>query len=423
MAYLESVLRPGFFLLYAFLSAFILTKGKPTRRDIYAVGLLFVLIIPLLHKEIISHVMPRPGNHLYLRELVPLLVSPFVYFYTKSLIQPPRINKLEIAIHLLPFLACFLLLFSPFLHQYRPVATTLTSLPGNAQLPSRPPFLLIISVMGGVSFFVYGWKLFSLLESRKSELENYFSFMSADLRLFWIQELLLGLGAVQLYLLIATAAAVSGLRHPLLNPSRALDIGYGCYFLYFAYFSLRQDRILFKYDLLADSALRAESRSESVLDGNSALTTAATENSEEAEASKYKKSGLDIEKLQRILDKVTQLMETDQLFRQGDLTLDHIALGTGISRHYISQALNEIAGKSFYAWVNQYRAMDLRASFENRNLDNSSVLELSGRSGFNSKSSCIGYFRQLTGQSPSQYRKIHQSGITGSSLSGETTDT
>jgi len=423
MAFFESVTIPGIFLLYGFLSLFLLTKGKPTRRDIYALGLLLVLLIPVLQKELVSAIKPIPGNYLYLRELSPLLVSPLLYFYTKSLIQPHADRKLEIAIHVLPFFIAIFLLVSPFLHQYRFVAATPTYLPMNTQQSSRPPILLIISGMGGASFFVYGFRLFSLLKSRKRALEDYFSFISADLRLFWIQELLLGLGVVQIYLLIATAAAVSGFRHRLLNPSEALNIGYSLYFLFFAYFSLRQDRILFKYDMLSDNASFAESRNKLASEGDPDVAIVAVADDPDATgASKYKKSGLDLGQLQRILDKVTQLVEGERLFRQCDLTLDHIALRTGISRHYISQALNEIAGKNFYAWVNLFRAKDLRTSLENRAIDHLSILVLAGRSGFNSKSSFISYFKQLAGQSPSQYRKNHQSASAGSSLSGETTD-
>lgn len=406
MAYLESVIIYGIFLLFGFLCLFLLSKGKPTRRDIYATGLLFVLLMPVLQKELLNVIKPKPGNYIFLRELVPLLVSPLLYFYTKALIHPHANKKQEIIPHLLPFLIAVLLLVSPILHAYRPVGITLSALPRNASPPSRPPFLLIISAMGSASFLIYGWKLFSLLKYRKTALEGYFSFMSSDLRLFWIQELLLGLGAVQFYLLIATAAAVSGFRHPLLNPSKALDFGYSVYFLFFAYFCLRQDRILFKYDLPTDIMQYDRALSKSTPDGEVSLANVTlTEPVAAKDASKYKKSGLHSGRLKRILDKVSQLMEEEQLFRQGDLTLEHIVLRTGISRHYISQALNEIAGKNFYAWVNLYRAKDVRAALENHSLDHLSILELSGRSGFNSKSSFISYFKQLTGQSPSQYRK------------------
>lgn len=424
MAYFESVIIPGFSLLYGFLSLFLLSKGKPTRRDIYAVGLLFVLLLPVLQNELIDVIKPKLGNYQYLRELVPLLVSPFLFFYTKALIKPHADKKGEIVLHLLPFLLALLLLVSPFLHQYHPTDNIFATLRRNAPLPNRPPFLLIISIMGSASVFIYSWRLFTLLNYRKVALEENFSFMSADLRLFWVQELIFGLGAVQVYLLIATVAAVSGFRHPFLNPSKALDIGYCFYFLFFAYFCLRQDRILFTYDLSTNAAHSDAALSESVSDGDPGLSTVVPlEHSESAETPKYKKSGLDEKQLKRVLDKVSQLMEEEKLFRRGDLTLEHISLRTGISRHYISQALNEIAGKHFYAWVNLYRAHDVRTSLENPSLNTLSVLELSSRSGFNSKSSFISYFKQLTGQTPSQYRKNYNCESPGSSLSGETTNT
>lgn len=413
MQFVETYLFHGSYLLAAFLCVFLLTKGSrqsrdgPKTHDWLAALLVLALLAPIFQRDLVASLRPVPGNYFLIREAAPLLVSPLLYLYTRALIHPGTSRAGRDVLHVLPFLAAIALLFVPILPD-----VFIAGRPGPAQarlpLGSGGPTgsgriwpLLAFSLAGAISFACYGSRTIALLRSRRENLERYLSFMSAELRLFWIKELLAGLAAVQAYLLAATAAAALGLRHPLLNPSLALDIGYVLFMAFFAYFALRQDRIVFRYG----------SPSEEVESGPSAPADCPGEG-------KYRKSALEGERAARILEKLECLMVEEGLSRQGDLTLEDLSRRTSIPRHYLSQAINEGTGRNFYAWVNAYRARDLSRALEDRSLDRRSILDLALECGFNSKSSFTAYFKELAGRTPSEHRRLSKEGQIGSSRSG-----
>jgi len=230
------------------------------------------------------------------------------------------------------------------------------------------------------------------------------------LKLFWIKELLFGLALVQLYILSSTIASLFGIRSPLLNPSDALNYGYCLFFFFFAFYGIKQDKVVFKYGEVSDKLTDKDQlnlkqnfieleNAYSILEKESPIIT------DTSNEIKYKKSGLENTHLEHIYEKISSLMDTEKLYLKSDLTLEHLSIRTGISRHYISQALNQMSGKNFYTWINHFRTKDLINDLSTPELDTVTVLELAGRCGFNSKSSFIHYFKDATGLSPSEFRK------------------
>lgn len=118
---------------------------------------------------------------------------------------------------------------------------------------------------------------------------------------------------------------------------------------------------------------------------------------------KYEKSALNPEVSDRIARKLRAAMEKERLHRDPNLSLWTLAQHIGASSNYISQTLNEVIGESFFDFVNGYRIDDAKTLLTSTN---SSVLAIAYEVGFNARSSFYNAFKRVTGQTPSNYRKM-----------------
>lgn len=112
-------------------------------------------------------------------------------------------------------------------------------------------------------------------------------------------------------------------------------------------------------------------------------------------------------KFKNIWQKLDSLVSTKQLFRNCDLTLDQLALQTGINKYQISEMLNNYKHKPFYRYINEYRIEYFKNSIElaiEKN-ENINFLSFAYEAGFKSKSSFNRYFKEITGKTPSEYYK------------------
>ena len=123
------------------------------------------------------------------------------------------------------------------------------------------------------------------------------------------------------------------------------------------------------------------------------------------EKKKYEKSVLTAEMTSKHYERLVQIMETEQLYLDSDLTLSKLAEQLTISTHHLSQIINETIGQSFYDYINSNRikyAQKQLISPENQHLNISSI---GFESGFNSLSAFNSAFKKFTGITPSQFKK------------------
>ncbi|PUV26408.1 helix-turn-helix domain-containing protein [Sphingobacterium athyrii] len=108
-----------------------------------------------------------------------------------------------------------------------------------------------------------------------------------------------------------------------------------------------------------------------------------------------------------ILENVENLMTQHKVFLDPNLTLESLAARAGVSRHHLSETLNQYKEKSFYQYVNEYRIMEvvsLMDKYRSRG-ENINILSLAFQAGFHSKSSFNQYFKKVQGCTPSAYLK------------------
>lgn len=115
----------------------------------------------------------------------------------------------------------------------------------------------------------------------------------------------------------------------------------------------------------------------------------------------YKK--LSDEEVKPWLDKLEQLMEDQQVFRNPNLKLQDLAQELRLSPHQLSQFLNDNLGKNFTQFINEYRIDEACKLLETDTL--LSIEGIGDEVGFNSKSTFFTTFKKIKGVTPAKYKQ------------------
>lgn len=118
---------------------------------------------------------------------------------------------------------------------------------------------------------------------------------------------------------------------------------------------------------------------------------------------KYQRSGLKEKDSRFILEAVVEYMEHEKPFLDPECSIHSVAHVLNISRHYISQVLNQKLNKNFYKFINEYRVEEFKRRAAEPEFSNYSIIALAFESGFNSKASFNMVFKKLERRTPSEY--------------------
>lgn len=119
---------------------------------------------------------------------------------------------------------------------------------------------------------------------------------------------------------------------------------------------------------------------------------------------KYVNSGLNALQKEELQKRLSELMQ-EGLHRDSKLTINDLAGKLDTKSKYVSQVINEMLGKNFYNFVNEYRIQDAKKLLTDPEYQKYSVEGLAHMVGFNTKSSFNAAFKKHTGTTPSQYRR------------------
>lgn len=123
----------------------------------------------------------------------------------------------------------------------------------------------------------------------------------------------------------------------------------------------------------------------------------------QSEPEKYANKKIDPQAASLLIKQLEQLMAESQKYTNPDLKLSDLAASAGLSPHQLSQLLNDNLGKTFNAYINDYRikkACELIANGNNLKLE-----AIGYEVGFNSKSSFFTAFKKITGTTPRLYKE------------------
>lgn len=124
------------------------------------------------------------------------------------------------------------------------------------------------------------------------------------------------------------------------------------------------------------------------------------------EQSRYRKSALAKQDMQRIATKLDDNMRQQQLYLDPSLTMPKLAAKIGVSPNYLSQTLNSFYQVSFFDYVNGMRVEFAKALLGDENKQNMSIIDIAMESAFNSRSTFYAAFKQKVGMTPAQYRQV-----------------
>jgi len=123
----------------------------------------------------------------------------------------------------------------------------------------------------------------------------------------------------------------------------------------------------------------------------------------EPDSIKYQRSGLKQENVADLVNKIRKYMVIKKPFLDRDLSIYDLSDQLKISRHTLSEVINEHMGMNFYNLVNEYRVKEVKKRMKSDKYRQLTILAIAYDSGFNSKSSFNTIFKEKTGQTPSQY--------------------
>jgi AraC-like DNA-binding protein len=120
-------------------------------------------------------------------------------------------------------------------------------------------------------------------------------------------------------------------------------------------------------------------------------------------AERYERSGLDNREAEELRVALVALMETEQPWKDSELTLAQLAGRLGTTPHKLSEVLNAQVGQTFYDFVNGYRVREVQRRIKAGEAKKLKMLALALDAGFASKSSFNEVFKKHTNQTPSAF--------------------
>ncbi|VUD66734.1 HTH-type transcriptional activator Btr [Thalassocella blandensis] len=111
------------------------------------------------------------------------------------------------------------------------------------------------------------------------------------------------------------------------------------------------------------------------------------------------------EKITSLVSKIMHGIKEEKLYLQANINVEQFSEKVGLPYRDVSFAINRAFGNNFFEFINSYRIEEAKRYLSDEQYLDMSIMEILMESGFNSKSSFQRFFKRLTGESPSEYRK------------------
>ncbi len=108
--------------------------------------------------------------------------------------------------------------------------------------------------------------------------------------------------------------------------------------------------------------------------------------------------------------KVQNGMEVEKLFLKHNLNIDQFSKRIDLPVKDVSAVINKHYDTNFFEFMNKYRVEEAKRLLGDPQYANVTILDILLQAGFNSKSAFHRFFNRLVGVSPTEFRKLIQSG-------------
>jgi AraC-like DNA-binding protein len=345
----------------------IITKRPQTVANRLMAAWLFLIFIELLFALLNSRVI-----EMYAFPFVAFTYGPLLYLYVQFMVHPEKKFNWLVLLHFIPFLVFFT------------VSVTFRDVPLLKDLRTffRPDRFISLRIVYSTVFFisVTVYSILSFIEIRRhqSYIKNIVSYTSGMITLNWLKILSISFYVAFLILFILGGLNMIGNFIP-----------FDPYFVVFTFIMM----FTFVYSLYVIK--------QPVIFGQEIRIT----DDEKKEGEKYARSGLKEKQAEIYLRKIIKYMDEKKPYINRDLSIQDLADATGIARHHITQVLNEIHGKNFFTFINEYRVKEVIERFNDPKNNNFTILAIAYDSGFNAKTTFNSIFKSQTGMTPSEFRE------------------
>ena len=103
--------------------------------------------------------------------------------------------------------------------------------------------------------------------------------------------------------------------------------------------------------------------------------------------------------------RILKALETEEVFRDVDLTVSKLADKLGLKAYVVSQAINREAGKSFFEFINHYRVEAAKVQLLEPSMHYLSIEAIAEACGFSSRTAFYEAFKRHTGLTPARFRR------------------
>jgi AraC-like DNA-binding protein len=318
-----------------------------------------------------------------------LLFGPLIFLYVRALLN----HRFKILIHFIPFFIAKLALI-PFYMLFAQEKVLSLNM-GNTSTTVSDDwysnyFFPVISLISFLQILFYLWRISKELTLYDQQLFHWFSNVE-NIHLNWLKHSVWALSLV-------TIISFIYLLGELLLSSSIQHMGaYGAFALVLLIYAISYKAIS-QPDIL--SLFQNENKISNTLNHLKDQVTDSLEKAENTEASIKTESVLS----RRLKD----LMEKEKLYLNEKLSGNEMAVTLGISRHQLSEVLNNELHTNFYNFINHYRVEDCKQKMANPKFENYTLLALGFECGFNSKTTFNTVFKRETGMTPRQFKKTLQ---------------
>ena len=315
------------------------------------------------------------------------LYGPLIYFYTISMTgKINRFNKKHIY-HFLPsLLACLIFLFINICYYFNNQITIKDT--STFFIFSYLRIIIIVYNTTPLIVILYTMISWKILNRYYKDVMDYFS-NNAGLRILWLKNFLGIIFILFLSSVIASWLFIIKMKLSLLS-QYFLIINF-CFMVIIAFFLLRKPDI-FKYthEMLEEFTETIEIISEIYL---------------KEEKRKYEKNDIGDRKKDEYRVLLLNWMKEKKPYLKEDITLKNLADELSIPPHHLSIVINERFKQNFYSFINSYRVSDVIEKLNDPANSEKNILNLAYESGFNSKSTFNMAFKNITGKTPTEYKK------------------
>ena len=358
----------------AFFAAFIIFTKKPRYLPDTVLALWLLIIVAETTLSVYLEINPLVNLVLNIAIMLLLSYMPFMYLYARTIIsESPRVS-LKALLHFAPVLI-FLII----------VIVINDEVIFYGQVPKWSSSILLFRIVFSSYFLLaliyYSVRILRLIREHQKIIKDRFSYTSEMLTLNWLKFVLF-LFIVGFIGLFTVGMLLKSKDYPF-DPRLFTRVALTIFAFGVSYFGVKQPTLY-----------------------KPSTTDNQVDNSSENEKAKYQRSGLSDKNAAGYVKKLSSYMESAKPYLDPELTIKDLADHLSISRHHITQVINERLNKNFFQWINDYRIEEVKKRLLDPKLQHFTIVALAYDCGFNSKSAFNAIFKKSVGRTPSEYRRV-----------------